>query len=73
MLVISTEYAYSLLDTRTVLSAFSTVTYVAPLSGNGRLTIPVVKRRCARDALAQTFYFGVLKCSEAILHVRVCT
>ena len=64
MLVSSTEQANSLLETRTVSCASPTVnTHVAPLAGNGRLIIPV-----ARDALAQTFYVGVFKCSKPIYY-----
>ena len=36
--------------------------HVVPLNdGNCRLTIPVVKGRCARDALLHTFHIGVFK------------
>ena len=34
--------------------------------GNCRLTIPVVKGRCARDALPQAFHSGVFKFVETI-------
>ena len=34
--------------------------------GNCRLTIPVVKGRCARDALPHAFHIGVLKFVKAI-------
>ena len=36
--------------------------YVVPLNdGNCRLTIPVAKERCAREALPHTFNIGVFK------------
>ena len=48
--------------------------HVVPLNDrNCRLTIPVVKGRCARDALPHTFHFGVFKfvktISTAIKHI----
>ena len=48
--------------------------HVVPLNdGNCRLTIPVVKERCARDALPHAFHIGVFKfvktISTAITHI----
>ena len=34
--------------------------------GNGRLTIPIVKGRCARDALPHAFHIGVFKFVKTI-------
>ena len=40
--------------------------HVVPLNnGNCRLTIPVVKGRCARDALPHAFDIGVFKYSKS--------
>ena len=42
--------------------------HVVPLNdGNCRLTIPVVKGRCARDALPHAFDIGVFKYSKSNL------
>ena len=48
--------------------------HVVPLNdGNRRLTIPVVKGRCARDALPHVFHIGVFTfvktISTAIKHI----
>ena len=48
--------------------------HVAPLNdGNCRLTMPVGKERCARDALPHAFHIGVFKfvftISTAIKHI----
>ena len=48
--------------------------HVVPLNdGNCRLTMPVGKGRCARDALPQAFHIGVFKfvltISTAIKHI----
>ena len=37
-------------------------------SGHYRLTINVVKGRCAREALHHTFNIDIIKCNEIILH-----
>ena len=49
--------------------------HVVPLNdGNCRLTIPVVKGRCAREALPQAFNIGVFKYDKsnptAIKHIH---
>ena len=48
--------------------------HMVPLNnGNCRLTIPIVKGRCARDALPQAFHIGMFKLiktiSTAIKHI----
>ena len=53
----------------------SLLRHVVPLNdGNCRLTIPVVKGRCAREALPHSFNIGVFKfvltISPAIKHIN---
>ena len=45
--------------------------HMAPLNdGNFRLTIPVVKEHCAREALARAFNFGVFKYGKSNLTTK---
>ena len=54
------------LEARAVYALPPLLRHVVPLNdGNCRLTIPVVKGRCARDALPHAFDIGVFKYSKS--------
>ena len=56
-----------MLEARDVSRATPIVTSRGALNdGNCRLTIPVVKGRCARDALPQAFHIGVFQFVKTI-------
>ena len=61
-----------LLETRTISRANPacySLCHVVPLNnGNYHLTMPVLKGRCARDALPDTFNIGVYKCCKQFYH-----
>ena len=74
MLVFSTSNTIIVLEARAVSRATPIVTSRVPLNdGNCRLTMPVGKGRCARDALSHAFHIDVFKfvftISSAIKHI----
>ena len=74
MLVFSTQNTNIVLEARAVSRATPIITSLVPLhDGNCRLKIPVVKGRCACDALPHAVHIGVFKfvktISTAIKHI----
>ena len=62
MLVISTWKAHMCSKREPFLALLPLLRHVVPLNdGNCRLTIPVVKGRCAREALSHAFDIGMFK------------